>query len=165
MVRSNAFRAAIMTDMRTTRTRYTLRAISILASALALVGFGTFAYSAQSSAAAQDRLYQVIAELTANHMQLIAHRDEVAGYLDAAREALALVGGRLETVTAERDAVKLQLAGPRDGSIIGQRRSIGADVSQTGTLRKALGKAVSPSMSEPGAVRSASGNWDASKAR
>ena len=97
MVRPNAFRAAIMTEMRTTRTRYNLRAISILASALALVGFGTFAYSAQSSAAAIDRLYQVIAELTANQMQLIAQRDEVAGYLDAAREALALVGGRLES--------------------------------------------------------------------
>ena len=84
-----------MTEMRTTRTRYTLRAISILASALVLVGLGTFAYSAQSSAAAQGRFYQVIAELTANQMQLIAQRDEVTGYLDAAREALALVGWRL----------------------------------------------------------------------
>ena len=41
MVRPNAFRAAIMTEMRTTRTRDTLRAISILASALVLVGLGT----------------------------------------------------------------------------------------------------------------------------
>ena len=153
MVRPNAFRAAIMTEMRTTRTRYTLRAISILASALVLVGLGTFAYSAQSSAAAQDRLYQVIAELTANQMQLIAQRDEVAGYLDAAHEALALVGGRLETVTAEPDAVKLQLATPREGSVISQRRSVDADVSQTGTLRNNSGKA---SITQAGAVRSAS---------
>ena len=86
-------------------------------------------------------------------MQLIAQRDEVAGYLDAAREALALVGGRLETVTAERDAVKLQLATPREGSVICQRRSVDADVSQTGTLRNTSGKA---SITQAGAVRSAS---------
>ena len=86
-------------------------------------------------------------------MQLIAQRDEVAGYLDAAREALALVGGRLETVTAERDAVKLQLATPREGSVISQRRSVDADVSQTGTLRNTSGKA---SITQAGAVRSAS---------
>jgi hypothetical protein len=86
-------------------------------------------------------------------MQLIAQRDEVAGYLDAAREALALVGGRLETVTAERDAVKLQLATPREGSVISQRRSVDADVSQTSTLRNTSGKA---SITQAGAVRSTS---------
>jgi hypothetical protein len=97
MVRPNAFRAAIMTEMRTTRTRYTIWVTGILASALVLVGFGTFAYSAQSSAAAQDQLYQLIAELRANQMQLIAQRDEVAGYLmlPARRWLSSAVGWRL----------------------------------------------------------------------
>ena len=85
-------------------------------------------------------------------MQLIAQRDQVARYLDAAREALALVDV-LETVTAERDAVKLQLANPREGSVIFQRRSVDADVSQTGTLWNTPGKA---SITQAGAVRSAS---------
>ena len=74
-------------------------------------------------------------------MQLIAQRDEVAGYLDAAREALALVGGRLETVTAERDAVKLQLATPREGSVISQplcRRRRESDRHPSEHFRKSI---------------------------
>ena len=131
-----------MSKIYTTRTRWALWALSIVASALTLVGFGTFVSSAQSSAAAQERLYPVVAELTANQMQLIAERDEVAGYLNAAREALALLGGRLESTNAERDAVTVQRAPPREGSVTCERRS--------------LDKAVPSSMSEPEAVRSAS---------
>jgi len=139
-----------MTKIYTTRTRWALWALSIVASALALVGFGTFAYSAQSSAAAQERLYQVIAELTANQMQLIAERDEIAGFLNAAREAL------LESANAERDSVTVQCAPPREGSVTCERRSMDAEVSRTGTLRNTLEKEVPSSMSEPGTVRSAS---------
>jgi hypothetical protein len=142
MVRPNGFRAAIMSEIYTTRTRCALWAVSVVTSALVLVGFGTYAYSAQSSAAAQERLYQIIAELTANQMQLIAERDEVTGYLNAAREALAAVGSRLESANAERDAAKVQWAPPREGSVTCERRSVETEVSRTGTLRKTLRKAV-----------------------
>jgi hypothetical protein len=164
MVRPNGFRAAIMTEIYTTRTRCALWAVSVVTSALVLVGFGTYAYSAHFSAAAQERLYHVIAELTANQMQLIAERDEVAGYLNAAREALALVGSRLESANAERDAVKVQWAPPREGSVTCERRSVEAEVSRTGTLRKTLGKAVPLSRSEL-AVVSATRSSDASTPR
>src|SRR5215213_6105085 len=121
---------AIMTTIYNTRTRWALWALSIVASALTLVGFGTFAYSAQSSAAAQERLYQVIAELTANQMQLIAERDEIAGFLNAAREALALLGGRLESANAERDSVTVRCAPPREGSVTCERRSMHCESDQ-----------------------------------
>jgi hypothetical protein len=135
VVPPNRFRAAIMTETYIRRTRYALWVLSVVASGLAVLG-GTLAYSAQSSAAAQEGLYGVIAELTTNQMQLISERDELAGYLTAARQALAVLGDRLATVAGARDAAQVQSSAPRDVAAMCERPSLEAQVKQTGTLRK-----------------------------
>jgi hypothetical protein len=56
-------------------------------------GWGAFAYSAQTAADAQRRLYQLVAELTAGQVQLFNERNEAMAYLSAARESLAKLGG------------------------------------------------------------------------
>src|SRR3954453_4597125 len=69
-----------MSEMGAPRTVNTLRALSLVLGLLALAGWGTYAYAAKSSAAAQQRLSEQVGEqvgeLKVREGRLIAERDE-----------------------------------------------------------------------------------------
>jgi hypothetical protein len=133
MVRPNRFRATTNRDIAAARSVHRLRALNVTMSALAVIGWGTFAYNAQSSVVVPHQLYDVLAELTVNHVQLIAERDEARAYLATARDALAVLGTRLERVTTERNEIQVEFAGAREEIAI--RKSLDAQPKETNRLR------------------------------
>jgi hypothetical protein len=101
----NSFRTRISEEGK--RGRYSLWTVGL--GIVAMSGWGAFAYSAQTSADAQRRLYQLVAELTAGQVQLFNERNEAMAYLSAARESLAKLGARVEDTRKERDGLIPQM--------------------------------------------------------
>jgi hypothetical protein len=134
MVRPNRFRTTRNRDIAATKSVHKLWALNAVMSALAVIGWGTFAYNAQSPAVVPHQLYDVLAELTVSHVQVIAERDEARAYLATAREALAVLGTRLERVTTERDEIQVGFAGAREEIAIRNRRFLEAQSRETGSL-------------------------------
>jgi hypothetical protein len=113
VVEANKFRSMI-SEAGARKTWRNPGAINVAISIFAITGWGTLAYSTHSSEAAQQKHYQLIAELTAGQMQLIDERNESAAYLNAARHVLSALGAKLESVTTERDALKAQMTTAKD---------------------------------------------------
>jgi hypothetical protein len=105
-------------------------AFTSLMTILALSGWGAFAYNAHSSNAARNHVYQLVAELTAGQLQLLAERNEAMAQLTATRKTAAALGPRLESVTAERDNLKVQLAARQE-----MQHLVEAKAKETGTIR------------------------------
>jgi hypothetical protein len=147
MVPSNRFRALTMGQISAARKVYSLWRRTLLIGVLAVGGWGAFAYNVWSSAADQDRLYQAVAELTTNHMQLAAERDEVTAFLAAARASLTVLGVRLESIATERDESNGLLAAAREQMPLRGSRGGEAQIEQTGSIRGA------PVSAEPGPPR------------
>jgi hypothetical protein len=111
----NNFGASTRSAIGATRGRvYKMWGISVLLGVLTLTSWATFAYNAHSSAAVQKHLYDHIAQLTVSHVQLIAEHEESVAYLTAARQAMSVLGARLERVTTDCDQVKAPVAVSRE---------------------------------------------------
>ena len=102
MIDLNSFRTRISEGSKR-GSRYSLWTLGL--GIVAMSGWGAFAYSAQTSADAQRRLYKLVAELTAGQVQLFNERNEAMAYLSAARESLAKLGARVEDIRKERDGL------------------------------------------------------------
>ena len=74
-----------MSETGPTRPVNALRALGLLLALLALSGWGSFAYAAMSSGAAQKQLQAKVGELEVRQGQLIAERDEAKAQLVAAQ--------------------------------------------------------------------------------
>src|SRR5215213_6277711 len=132
MVQPNSFRSMI-NGAGATRTVHKLWTLNLSMSVLAITGWGTFAYSAHSSEAAQRKHYQLIAELTAGQVQLIGERNESVAYLNTARQVLSALGTQLESVTSERDALKEQMSTPKEDVPL-LRQSIESQATNAGPI-------------------------------
>ena len=119
-----------MSEADATRNVNMLRVFSLIMSFLALIGWSTFAYAAKSSATAQQRLSEQVAELKISQGQLIAERDQ-------ARAELADLTASRDQFMAERDEAKAQLAAARDEIAMLQKRldEAQAKVLETGSVR------------------------------
>jgi hypothetical protein len=147
MVAPNGFRALTMGQISAARKVCSLWRSTVLAGVLAAGGWGALAYNVWSSAADQDRLHQAVAELTTNHMQLAAERDEIMTFLAAARASLTVLGTRLESVATERDESNGRLAAAREQLTLRGSRGGEAQIEQTGSIRGG------PPTAEPGSPR------------
>src|SRR5215213_6298691 len=144
MVQPNSFRSMI-NGAGATRTVHKLWTLNLSMSVLAITGWGTFAYSAHSSEAAQRKHYQLIAELTAGQVQLIGERNESVAYLNAARQVLTALGAELESVKTERNALKEQLATAKEDTPL-LRQSIESPGTKPGPIwtARSADKSASP---------------------
>jgi Tfp pilus assembly protein PilV len=126
-----------MSEMGAPRTVNTLRALSLVLGLLALAGWGTYAYAAKSSAAAQQRLSEQVGELKVREGQLIAERDEAKAQLAATQDEVADLKANRDQLLAERDEAKAQLAAAREEITTLQKRleEAQAKASETGSLR------------------------------
>ena len=134
LVRPNSFRAMTSRDIAATRSVHRLWALHVVVSALAVIGWGMCAYYPYP-AVTSHQLYDALAELTVSQVKLIAERDEARMYLATARDALGVLGTRLERVTTERDEVQVEFAGAREEIAIRDRRLLEAQLEETGSLR------------------------------
>ena len=106
------------------------RVLSLALGLLAVAGWGAFAYAIQSSAEAEQRLTEQVAELRRGHEQLLAERDqaraEVAG-LRASRDQLVAerVEAQAELALAQEQITRLQK----------QVEQLQAKASVTGSVR------------------------------
>ncbi len=78
------------------RKANTLRALSLMMSLLALVGWGAFAYAAKSSVTAQHQLRKEVAQLKAAQDQLRAERDQAMAQVATAQQEVTVLQKRLE---------------------------------------------------------------------
>ena len=89
------------------------RMLSLTVSFLALVGWGTFAYSAASSARAQHQLREEVAQLKAAQDQLLAERSqqqEAWGDLSQLQAKLASAREEIAALAQRREQAKAQVA-------------------------------------------------------
>ena len=92
-----------------------LRALSLILALLALSGWGSFAYAAKSSGAAQKELQAKVGELEIRQGQLMAERDEARAHLVAAKDEIADLRARL--ATAQKRLDELEAAVSKTGSV------------------------------------------------
>src|SRR5215218_4931061 len=118
-----------MSEADATRNVSMIRVFSLIMSFLAFIGWSTFAYAAKSSATAQHRLSEQVAELKVSQGQLIAERDQ-------ARAELADLKASRDQLMAEREEAKAQLTAARDEIATLQKRLDEAQAkgSQTGSV-------------------------------
>ena len=89
------------------------RMLSLTVSFLALAGWGTFAYSAGSSARAQHQLREEVAQLKAAQDQLLAERtqqQEAWGDLSQLQAKLASAREEIAALAQRREQAKAQVA-------------------------------------------------------
>jgi hypothetical protein len=79
-----------------TRIVNPLQALSLVLSLLVLIGWGTFADAAKSSATAQRQACEHVGELKVSLGQVMAERDEARAQLAAAQQEVAVLTKRLE---------------------------------------------------------------------
>src|SRR5215213_2740435 len=90
-----------MSGMGTPRTVNMLRALSLVLGLLALAGWGTYAYAAKSSTAAQQRLSEQVGELKVREGRLLAERDEAMSQFSAARDEVVALRKQLDEAQAK----------------------------------------------------------------
>ena len=110
--------------------------LALLMSGLALIGWGSFAYNAHSSAGAQHELRVQVADLIATQERLIADDQRTADDLEATREALSNLRASSERTATERDDVRAQLAAAREEMTALEKR-LEVQPRQTGSVRSA----------------------------
>jgi septal ring factor EnvC (AmiA/AmiB activator) len=93
-----------------TRTVSSLQALSLILSLLALIGWGTCAYAAKSSATAQRQACEHVGELKVSLGQVMAERDEARAQFAAAQEEVADLKAAWDRLTTEREETQAQLA-------------------------------------------------------
>jgi septal ring factor EnvC (AmiA/AmiB activator) len=124
-----------MSETGVTRNMTTLRVLSLAMGVLALTGWGSFAYAAKSSATAQQRLSEQVAELKISQGQALAERDQ------ARAEAADLKTSHDQLIT-ERDELKAQLAVTQQEVAVLTKKleDLQAKASVTGSIRAPSGK-------------------------
>src|SRR5215213_9722958 len=126
-----------MSGMGTPRTVNMLRALSLVLGLLALAGWGTYAYAAKSSTAAQQRLSEQVGELKVREGRLLAERDEAKAQFAAAQDEVADLKASRDQLLAERDEAMSQLTAARD-EVVALRKQLDeaqAKAAQTGSVR------------------------------
>jgi len=88
-----------MSETGRTRNVTMLRVFSLVMSLLAFAGWGSFAYTAKTTAAAQLQLQQQVADLKASQGQLVGERDRAVAERDEAKAQLAATRGEIEALT------------------------------------------------------------------
>ncbi len=92
------------------RTVNPLQALSLALSLLILVGWGTFADAAKSSATAQQQACEHVGELKISLGQVMAERDEARAQLATAQEEVAELKADRDRLLAEREETEAQFA-------------------------------------------------------
>src|SRR5215213_2518765 len=113
-----------------TRAATLFRVLSLALGLLAVAGWGAFAYAIQSSAEAEQRLTEQVAELRRGQEQLLAERDQ-------ARAEVAGLRASRDQLVAERVEAQAQLALAREeiARLQKQVEQLQAKASVTGSVR------------------------------
>src|SRR3954453_5851408 len=126
-----------MNSMGLLRNVTALRVLSLATSPLAAGGWGSFAYAANFSATAQQRLSEQVGELKVREGQLLAERDEAKAQLAAAQDEVTNLKASRDQLLAERDEARAQLAAAREAMTTLQKQldDAQAKAAQTGSVR------------------------------
>ncbi len=131
-----------MVRMDTARRLNAHRVLSLALCLLALVGWGAFAYAAGSSASAERRFREELAQSTAAQDQLLAERNQqqaAVGDLTQIQAKLASARGELDTLARKREQATAQVAAVQQELMVLTKRrdEKQAKVSETERARAA----------------------------
>jgi len=137
------------------------RALSATMSFLALMGWGAFAYSAGTSARAEQQLRAELTQGTAAQDQLLAERSQqqqTAGDLAQIQAKLASARGELETLAQKREQAASQVAAARQELVVLTKRrdEKQANASKKGSVRRAKLSSKPAQVAAPGKGQKAS---------
>ncbi len=122
------------------------RVLSLALCLLALVGWGAFVYAAGSSASAERRFREELAQLKASQDQLLAERNQqqaAVGDLSQLQAKLASAREDLETLAQKREQARAQTAAAHQELMVLTKRRDEKQVKASETERARTAKPVS----------------------